>query len=151
MRVARRLFHVSHGILLATTLSLAGCGGGGASGDSAASVSAQSPVSARSPAPPAAPAPAPLPTPSTSSATLDWVAPTENTDGSALSDLAGFKIRYGTDAGQLSSGITLTSAGLLTYVVEGLPMGATYYFAVTAMTTAGIESAQSSVVSKLIT
>ena len=33
------------------------------------------------------------------SMTLSWTAPTENTDGSQLNDLAGYKLYYGTSAG----------------------------------------------------
>jgi hypothetical protein len=31
-------------------------------------------------------------------ATLSWTAPTENTDGTTLANLAGYRIRYGTSA-----------------------------------------------------
>jgi hypothetical protein len=91
-----------------------------------------------------------LPTPSTGSATLSWSAPSENTNGSALTDLGGFKINYGTGPTQLTNTIALTNPGLLTYVLTELPTGTTYYFAVIAVTTTGVESAPSQTVSSTI-
>ena len=92
----------------------------------------------------------PLPTASTGNATLSWSAPSENSDGSALTDLGGFKIYYGGALTQLTNTITLTNPGLLTYVVAELPIGTTYYFAVTAVTTTGVESTRSDIVSATI-
>src|SRR3984893_18031007 len=91
-----------------------------------------------------------LQTPSTGSATLSWTPPSENSDGSALTDLGGFKIYYGGELTQLTNTITLTNPGLLTYVVAELPIGTTYYFAVTAVTTTGVESTRSDIVSTTI-
>jgi Fibronectin type III domain len=158
-------------IALAATLPLAGCGGwdsassaGTASSASAAATQpAQKPVTQRpapvgnpAPSPTPAPSPAPTqpppppPTTSSSSATLSWLAPTQNTNGSALTNLGGFRIYYGTDPARLTSKITLSSPGLLTYVIEGLTVGTTYYFAVTAVTSGGVEGVASAVVSKRI-
>lgn len=92
----------------------------------------------------------PLPTPGTGSATLSWTAPSENSDGSALTDLGGFKIYYGGELTQLTNTITLTNPGLLTYVWSDLSVGTTYYFTVTAVTRTGVESARSDVVSTTI-
>jgi hypothetical protein len=126
-------------------LLLAGCGDGSA--DSASSSAApQSSNSTENP-PPTRSA---LPGPSTSSASLDWAAPTTNTNGSALTNLGGYKIYYGTSSSRLSSTITISNPGLQTYVVEGLPIGTTYYFAIVAVTTGGVESADSTVVSMQI-
>lgn len=82
-------------------------------------------------------------------ATLSWTAPTENTDGSALSNLSGYRIRYGTSAGALTSTIVINNASVTTYVVENLAP-ATWYFAVTAVTSAGAESGNSNVANKQI-
>jgi len=82
-------------------------------------------------------------------ATLSWQAPTTNTDGAALTDLAGYRIYYGTSATALSDTIRLTSVGLQTYVIQNLASG-TWYFAVTAVASTGVESALSDVVSKTI-
>jgi hypothetical protein len=83
------------------------------------------------------------------SATLSWAPPTRNTDGSALSNLAGYKILYGTNSSSLSRTVTLNNPGLTSYVVENLSP-ATYYFAVKAYTSTGTESATSNVSSKTI-
>lgn len=83
------------------------------------------------------------------SATLSWQAPTTRTDGSALTNLAGYKIRYGTVQGNYPNLITVNSAGLTTYVVENLP-ASTYYFVMTAFDTVGAESDYSAVASKTI-
>jgi hypothetical protein len=83
------------------------------------------------------------------SATLSWDAPTRNTDGSPLLNLAGYRIHYGTAAGVLTKSIQVANPGLTTYVVENVGTG-TFYFAVKAYTTDGTESAASNVISKIV-
>lgn len=90
------------------------------------------------------------PTATTGSATLSWVAPTQNNDGSALTNLAGYNIYYGTDSTALTQMIQVGNAAALSYVVTGLAKGATWYFAVTSYSTAGQESAPSVVTTKTI-
>lgn len=85
----------------------------------------------------------------TGSATLSWTPPTERTDGSALTNLAGYKIRYGTAPNNYTQVIDVRNAGLTTYVIDGLTRG-TYYFTVSAYDTAGVESASSEAASKTI-
>lgn len=85
----------------------------------------------------------------TKSVTLSWVAPTLNTDGTILNDLAGYYINYGTSATALSQTVTVTGATSTTYTVANLVPG-TYYFSVTAYSSAGTESAPSPTVSKTI-
>ena len=82
-------------------------------------------------------------------ATLSWTAPTQNTDGSTLSNLAGYRIRYGTNASSLTSTIVINNVSVTTYVVEDLAP-ATWYFAVTAVNSGGSESSYSNVASKQI-
>ena len=72
-------------------------------------------------------------------ATLSWTPPTQNTDGSALTNLAGYRIHYGTSATTLTQSIQIANPGLTTYVIEDLSPG-TYYFAVRAFTSNGGES-----------
>ncbi len=83
------------------------------------------------------------------SATLSWAPPTENTDGSALSDLAGYWIYYGTSPTALTQSVQVTNPGLATYVVGNLSPG-TWYFSVVAYTSVSTQSAQSAVASKTI-
>lgn len=81
--------------------------------------------------------------------TLSWVPPSQNTDGSALTNLSGYRIYYGTSANALTQTVALNSVGLTTYVVENLSP-ATYYFAMTAVTSAGVESSRSSLASNIV-
>ena len=83
------------------------------------------------------------------SATLSWQPPTSNTDGSPLTNLAGYVVRYGTSLSQLSSEVRLSNPGLTTYVVSDLEP-ATWYFQVSAYNTSGVESAPSATASKTI-
>jgi hypothetical protein len=83
------------------------------------------------------------------SAALSWTAPTQNTDGSALTDLGGYRIYYGTSASALNQTITVSNAGLTTYVIDSLATG-TWYFAVKSFDTGGVESDLSGVVSDTI-
>ncbi len=85
----------------------------------------------------------------TGSATLSWQPPTRNSDGSALTDLTGYKVYWGTTQGTYPSSATLNNPGLATYVVTNLAPG-TYFFVTTAVNTGGIESQQSNVASKTI-
>jgi len=73
------------------------------------------------------------------SVTLQWQPPTENTDGTPLTDLAGYRIYYGVDPAELSSLIELPNPGLTTYVVEELTPS-TWYFAMTSVNDQGQES-----------
>src|ERR1700676_608093 len=81
--------------------------------------------------------------------TLTWIAPTGNTNGTPLTDLAGYHIHYGTSQDNLTNVIELAGTGTTEYEVAGLAPG-TYYFAVTAYTAMGTESAQSDIGSKTI-
>lgn len=83
------------------------------------------------------------------SASLSWVAPTTHTDGSSMTDLAGFRIYYGTQQGSLGTRIDVTNPTVTTSVVPNLSSG-TWYFAVTAVDSAGHESGYSNVASKTI-
>jgi hypothetical protein len=83
------------------------------------------------------------------SAALSWTPPTTRTDGTSLSDLAGYKIHYGPSADNLSSQVDINDVGISSYTVENLQSG-TYYFAITAYDGNGTESVYSNVVSKAI-
>lgn len=83
------------------------------------------------------------------SVTLAWEPPTSNTDGSALTNLAGYRIHYGTVSGEYDQTVDIDSAGVTSYVLENLSPG-TYYFAISAVATNGAESAPSREASKVI-
>ncbi len=84
----------------------------------------------------------------TANATLSWVAPTQNSDGTPLTNLAGYNIYYGTDSSALTQTIQVANPAALSYVITGLATGTTWYFAVTSYTSAGQESARSPTSSK---
>jgi hypothetical protein len=85
----------------------------------------------------------------TGSAPLSWMPPTTNTDGTPLTNLAGFRIYWGTVQGQFPNSVTLPNPGLTSYVVEQLTPG-TWYFAIASLTTGGAESTRSAPASKTI-
>jgi hypothetical protein len=72
--------------------------------------------------------------------------PTTNSDGTAITGLAGYQIVYGTSATNLAQTINVTSAGLTSYVIDNLTPG-TWYFAVKSVNNSGVASSQSPVVS----
>lgn len=105
------------------SLILAGCGGGGGS--------------------------AGAPTATTGTATVSWVAPTMNSDGSALTNLAGYTIHYGASPSSLTQTIQITNAAAVSYVVTNLSPG-TWYFAVSSYTNTNLQSGLSTIASKTI-
>ena len=82
-------------------------------------------------------------------ATLNWHPPTDNTNGTAITNLAGYTIEYGTSASNLTSSVKVANPGVTSYVIENLTAG-TYYFGIKAYNSSGESSAVSSVVSKTI-
>lgn len=85
----------------------------------------------------------------TGTASLSWTAPTRNTDGSSLTNLAGYRISYGTNQDELVQTIQIENPTLTAYTVDRLAPG-TYFFAVRAYTSSGTESANSNVESKVV-
>lgn len=73
------------------------------------------------------------------SAELSWEPPTVNDDGTPLSDLSGYVIRYGRSMGTLDQDIRIDNAGATMFVVENLVEG-TWYFSLSAVNRAGVES-----------
>jgi hypothetical protein len=82
-------------------------------------------------------------------ATVSWGPPTANTDGSALTNLAGYRVTYGTSASALTKVVQVPTTGVTNTLIENLAPG-TWYFAVKAYTSAGTESDASPVVSKTV-
>jgi hypothetical protein len=82
-------------------------------------------------------------------ALVSWLPPTENTDGSPLLDLAGYKIYYGTSSGSYTSNVNVSSPGTTSYLLEDLG-SSDWYFAMTAYNSMGVESSYSPEVIKAI-
>lgn len=130
--IMRQIKRRGYRLIGVTAFSLAlcvfGCGGGG--GNATSSV----------PSNPVSPSPNPG-----NSVTLTWDAPTTNIDGSPLTDLAGYKIYYGTSTGVYSN--VLDVKNVTTYNITGLSPG-TYYFTLTAYNTSKQESDYTKEISK---
>jgi hypothetical protein len=86
---------------------------------------------------------------SNGSVTLAWQPPTENTDGTPVVNLGGYKIHYGTQSGRYDTVIAVSNPGVTRYMVDNLSPG-TYFFAVTAVAASGAESGLSGEASKTI-
>jgi putative Ig domain-containing protein len=82
-------------------------------------------------------------------ATLSWNAPTTNSDGSPLVNLAGFKVYWGTTRGDYPNSTTVSNPTVTIHIVEQLTP-ATWYFAISALNAQGIESVLTSPASKVI-
>ncbi len=82
-------------------------------------------------------------------ASLSWSRPTVNTDGSPLTNLAGYVIRYGTSSTALDNKISVTSASATGVEITNLSPG-NWDFAVSAFNTANVESEVSTIVGKTV-
>jgi Putative Ig domain len=87
--------------------------------------------------------------PANGTATLSWTAPAYDANGSPITGLAGYNIYYGTDPSNLTKSINVAGAATTTYVVTGLTAG-TYYFAVSAYNSEGVDSSLSNIGQKTI-
>ena len=87
--------------------------------------------------------------PGVSSVALNWAAPTQNEDGSQLTDLAGYKIYWGTTPGCYPNSVTINDPNTTAYVVDNLSPG-TYEFVATAFNTSNVESGYSSPATKVV-
>jgi hypothetical protein len=95
------------------------------------------------------PPPSSTPPAATSSVTLNWSMPTQNVDGTPLTDLAGYKVYYGQESANMKSVVDVRGATVTTAVVEKLAPGR-WYFALSSYTADGVESVQTGVVSTLV-
>jgi hypothetical protein len=84
-----------------------------------------------------------------STVTVRWVPPTTNVDGTPITGLQGYRVHYGTASGQYSQSVPIASPDITSVVIEGLTP-ATWYFAVKAISSTGVESAFSSEASKTL-
>lgn len=76
--------------------------------------------------------------------TLKWASPTNNEDGSALTDLAGYHVYYGQSPGVWEKSLDVP-ASVASVEIRGLAAGS-WYFSISSYNTSGIESARSAVV-----
>jgi len=83
------------------------------------------------------------------SVTLNWTPPTQNDDGSALTDLAGYRFYWGTTPGSYPNSVTINNPGLSTYVVDNLAPGS-YEFVATSINSSGVESVYSNPATKVV-
>jgi fibronectin type III domain protein len=127
------------------SLTLVGCGGSDVAVNSP-TANETAPSGTGSTTPPAGSTGSTAPV--TATASLAWVAPTQNTDGSSLTDLAGYNIYYGTEPSALTQTIQVSNPAALGYVITGLAKGTTWYFQVTSYSSGGEESAPSQITSK---
>lgn len=86
--------------------------------------------------------------PAPTGALISWTPPTANSDGSALTDLAGYRIRYGKAAAALDQTVSAPLSAA-SHRIEGLAKGA-WYFAVVAYAATGVESDPSALATKTI-
>ena len=143
--MAEQACRLSTGTAVAVMMmTLAGCGGGGGSSGSVSSVTPPASTAPSVPTTPANPAPN-----VTGTAELTWTAPTQNEDGSPLTNLAGYKVRYGQTPSTLTTIRDIANPATTTVTIEGLATG-TWYFTVASYTNAGVESAPTGAVSKSI-
>jgi hypothetical protein len=77
--------------------------------------------------------------------TLSWTTPTSNTNGTTATDLAGYRIYYGSKATDLNQVVTVEGAEVTDYSFRQLSAG-TWYFAVVAYNSEKVESGLSAVV-----
>lgn len=81
--------------------------------------------------------------------TISWTAPTQNTNNSPLTDLAGFKIYYGTSEDSLPK-IVNVNKSVNQVTIKDLTPSTTYYFGVVAVNELGVESELSNIASKKV-
>jgi hypothetical protein len=85
----------------------------------------------------------------TGSIVVSWLPPTERADGSALTDLAGYKLYWGPSPGDYPHHATISQPGIATYVIDELTSG-TYYLVATAYDSRGVESGFSGTLSRTV-
>jgi hypothetical protein len=87
----------------------------------------------------------------TGSLTMRWQAPVTRTDGTPLSlaDINGYRIQYGTSAGDYTSQVNLADGTAQQVTLTDLPLG-TYYLVMTTYDVNGLESGYSSEVTRTV-
>jgi hypothetical protein len=82
------------------------------------------------------------------SAVVNWSAPTTNTNGSALTNLARFRVLYGNSSSSLTQSVTIEDPTRRSATISLAP--GTWYFAVRAVNSSNVESDNSNVASKTV-
>ncbi len=85
----------------------------------------------------------------TGSVALSWTKPSENTDGSALTNLGGYLIRYGTSIANLDRQLMIRSADSTGAEIGELAPG-NWYFKIASITDAEVRGPFSAIVPSLI-
>jgi hypothetical protein len=75
---------------------------------------------------------------------VSWRPPTENTDGTPLTDLAGYTVYYGTQPGVYTNTVAIDDPSATHFVLRGLRPGTHYFVAISATNTKGGHSVLSS-------
>ena len=81
-------------------------------------------------------------------ARVTWTPPTKNSDGSALTDLVGYRIRYGNAPASYGQSVMINDASANQWVLPLTP--GIWYFVVASVNAAGKESSNSTEASKTI-
>jgi hypothetical protein len=82
-------------------------------------------------------------------ATLNWTAPTRNSDGTTLTNLAGFKVLYGTSTSALTNTKSINDPRATSTSIGSLGAG-TWYFTMRSVNSNGVESDNAAVQQKTI-
>ena len=85
----------------------------------------------------------------TGSVALRWTPPTQNEDGSQLTDLAAYRILWSRNGGSFSNSARISNPSVTRYVVENLTPG-TYELVIIAINSAGVESRFSNSITRVV-
>ncbi|MEL6215679.1 MAG: hypothetical protein AAFQ99_08385 [Pseudomonadota bacterium] len=124
------------GAVALLSVMLAACGGGGGGNPDSRTVSTGSPSGSGG-----------TPPPTSGNIEVAWTPPTAKVDGTALTDLAGYRFYLGRESGRYSQMVSVNNPGLSRMVLENLE-GGTWFVAMTSMRLNGVESDLSNEVAK---
>ncbi|MEM6818383.1 MAG: hypothetical protein AAF578_06300 [Pseudomonadota bacterium] len=122
-------------VVILISTALAACGGGGGGDPDSGAISTVSPSGSGGTPPP------------NGNIEVAWTPPTTKVDGTALTDLAGYRFYLGRQSGRYSQIVSFNNPGLSRVVLENL-QGGTWYVAMTSMRRNGVESDLSNEVAK---
>jgi hypothetical protein len=78
------------------------------------------------------------------SITLNWSPPLTNTDGSPVTNLVGYRVYYGSEAGAYVQSVDVLNPQATTYRFDDMPSG-TYYLVVRALSASAVSDVSSEV------